>query len=120
MTSPGHNQNWIYDDVTQIFNMAPKPRHDPGSLFSSLLCLEMTFSHSTLGAASLNDEEAYVSVKQMATGEVCVFSGGKTAENELKRECFNSKIYLTRRRTSEVRKVCFISFIFEKICLKST
>ena len=24
--SPGHNQNWIYDDVTQIFNMAPTPR----------------------------------------------------------------------------------------------
>ena len=94
---------------------------DPGSLFSSLLCLEMTFSHSILGAASLNDEEAYVGVKKMATGEVCVFSRGKTAENELKRECFNSKIYLTRRQTSEVRKVCFFIFlIFEKICLKST
>ena len=24
--SPAHNQNWIYDDVTQIFIMAPKPR----------------------------------------------------------------------------------------------
>ena len=34
--------------------------HDPGSLFSSLLRLEMTFSHSTLGAATLNDEEAHV------------------------------------------------------------
>ena len=33
--------------------------HDPGSLFSSLLRLEMTFSHSTLGAAPLNDEEAH-------------------------------------------------------------
>ena len=32
---------------------------DPGLLFSSLLRLEMTFSHSTLGAAFLNDEEAH-------------------------------------------------------------
>ena len=32
--------------------------HDPGSLFSSLLRLEMTFSHSTLVAAPLYDEEA--------------------------------------------------------------
>ena len=24
--SPGYNQNWTYDDVTQLFNMAPKPR----------------------------------------------------------------------------------------------
>ena len=53
---------------------------DPGLLFSSLLRLQMTFSHSTLGAAFLNDEEAH-ELKKMATGEVCVFSGGKTAEN---------------------------------------
>ena len=32
---------------------------DPGLLFSSLLRLEMTFSHSTLGAAFLNDEKAH-------------------------------------------------------------
>ena len=53
---------------------------DPGSLFSSLLRLEMTFFHSILRAASLNGEEAH-KCKKMATGEVCVFSGGKTAEN---------------------------------------
>ena len=33
--------------------------HDPGSLFSSSLRLEMTFCNSTLGAASLDDEEAH-------------------------------------------------------------
>ena len=39
--------------------MAPKSKgHDPGSLFSSLLRLEMTFSHSTLVAAPLYNEEA--------------------------------------------------------------
>ena len=54
--------------------------HDLGSLFSSLLRLEMTFSHSTLGAAPLNDEEAH-ECEKMATDEVCVFSRGKTAEN---------------------------------------
>ena len=32
--------------------------HESGSLFSSLL-RQMTFSHSALGAASLNDEEAH-------------------------------------------------------------
>ena len=37
----------------------PNQGHDLGSLFSSLLRLAMTFFHSTLGAASLNDEEAY-------------------------------------------------------------
>ena len=36
----------------------------------------MTFSHSTLGAASLIDEEAH-ECEKMATGEVA----GKTAEN---------------------------------------
>ena len=54
-SSLGHSQNWIYDDVTQILNMASKPRHT----ISSLLRLEMTFSHSTLGAEPLNDEEAH-------------------------------------------------------------
>ena len=54
--------------------------HDPGSLFSSLLHLEMTFSHSTLGVAPLNDEEA-LECEKMATDEVCVFCRGKTAEN---------------------------------------
>ena len=34
--SPGHNQNWIYDDVTQIFNMAPKPRDAIQGRFSAL------------------------------------------------------------------------------------
>ena len=34
--SPGHNQNWIYDDVTQIFNMAPKPRDTILGHFSAL------------------------------------------------------------------------------------
>ena len=61
--------------------MAPKSKgHDPGSLFSSLLRLEMTFSHSSLGAVSLNDEDAHECGKK-ATDEVCVFSRGKTAEN---------------------------------------
>ena len=61
--------------------MAPKSKgHDPGSLFSSLLRLEMTFSHSTLRAVSLNDEDAHECEKK-ATDEVCVFSRGKTAEN---------------------------------------
>ena len=54
--------------------------HDPGSLFSSLLHLEMTFSHSTLGVVPLNDEEA-LECEKNATDEVCVFSRGKTAEN---------------------------------------
>ena len=53
----------------------------------------------------------HMSVKKIATDEVCVFSGGKTAE---KRECFSSKIYLIRRKTFEDRKVCFIFLIFEK------
>ena len=53
--------------------------HDLGSLFSSLLRLEMTFSHGTLGAALLMRK--LMSVKKMATDEVCVFSRGKTAEN---------------------------------------
>ena len=34
--SPGHNQNWIYDDVTQNFNMAPKPRDTIQGHFSAL------------------------------------------------------------------------------------
>ena len=41
----------------------------------------MTFSHSTLGAAPLYDEEARECEKKMASDEVCVFSRGKTAEN---------------------------------------
>ena len=56
-----------------------KWRLNPGSLFSSLVRLEMTFSYSTLGGAS-NDEEAH-ECEKMATDEVCVFSRGKTAEN---------------------------------------
>ena len=36
LNSPGHNQNWIYDDVTQIFNMAPKPRDTNQGRFSAL------------------------------------------------------------------------------------
>ena len=57
-----------------------------------------------------------MSVKKMATDEVCVFSRGKTVE----RECFSSKIYLTRRKTFEDRKVCFNFLIFEKNVMKST
>ena len=33
---PGHYQNWIYDDVTQIFNMAPKPRDTISGHFTAL------------------------------------------------------------------------------------
>ena len=74
MLSPGHNQNWIYDDVTQILNMAPKPRDTIQGHFSALSYpLEMTFSHSTLGAAPLNNEEAH-ECEKMATDEVRVFS----------------------------------------------
>ena len=51
-----------------------------------------------------------MSVKKMATNEVCVFSRGKTVE----RECFSSKIYLTRRKTFEDKKACFNFLIFEK------
>ena len=36
LDSPGHNQNWIYDDVTEIFNMAPKPRETIQGHFSAL------------------------------------------------------------------------------------
>ena len=36
LNSPGHKQNWIYDDVTQIFNMAPKPRDTTQGHFSAL------------------------------------------------------------------------------------
>jgi len=43
--------------------------HDPGSLFSSLLRLEMAFPHSTLGAVPLNDEETH-ECEKMATDEV--------------------------------------------------
>ena len=39
--------------------------------------------------------------KKKATDEACVFSRGKKAEK------ISSKIYLTRRKTSEDRKVCF-------------
>ena len=52
-----------------------------------------------------------MSVKKMATDEVCVFSRGKTVE----RECFSSKIYLTRRKTFEDKKVCFNFLIFLKL-----
>ena len=71
--------------------------HDLGSLFSSLLRLEMTFSHSTLGAAPLNDEEAH-ECEKMATDEVCVFSRGKTAENgsvSAQRSTWEGAKYLT-------------------------
>ena len=44
--------------TTRIGHGAQTKGHDPGSVFSSLLRLEMTFSHSTLGAALLYDEEA--------------------------------------------------------------
>ena len=54
--------------------------------------------------------------KKMATNEVCVFSRGKTVE----RECFSSKIYLTRRKTFEDRKVSFNFLIFEKKFMKSS
>ena len=37
--------------------------HDLGSLFNSLLRLEMSFFHSTLGAVPLNDKKAYESEK---------------------------------------------------------
>ena len=40
----------------------------------------MTFSHSTLGAAPLYDEEASEWEKKMASDEVCVFARSKTAE----------------------------------------
>ena len=43
--------------------------HDPGSLLSSLLRLEVTFSLSTLGASRLSDEEAS-EWEKMATDEV--------------------------------------------------
>ena len=46
--------------------------HDPGSLFSSLLHLEMTFSHSTLGVAPLNDEEALECEKNGNRWSLCV------------------------------------------------
>ena len=37
----------------------PPPGKDPGSLLSSLLRLEMTFAHSTLGASPFGDQEAH-------------------------------------------------------------
>ena len=62
-----------------------------------------------LQAAPLNDEEAHeCEKKKKATDEACVFSRGKKAEK------ISSKIYLTRRKTSEDRKVCFNFWIFEK------
>ena len=36
LVSPGHNHNWIYDDVNQIFKMAPKPRYTIQVHFSAL------------------------------------------------------------------------------------
>ena len=56
----------------------------------------MTFSYSTLGGAS-NDEEAH-ECEKMATGEVCVFSRGKTAENgsvSAQRSTWQGAKYLT-------------------------
>ena len=70
---------WRYSNVQQGFQIKG---HDPGSLFSSLLRLEMTFSHSTLGAAPLNYEEARECEKKWQSMRFCVFSRGKTTENE--------------------------------------
>ena len=37
-TSPGHNQIWIYDDVTHICKMAPTPRNTREGHFLALCC----------------------------------------------------------------------------------
>ena len=91
--------------------------HDLGSLFSSLLRLEMTFSHSTLGAAPLNDEEAH-ECEKMATDEVCVFSRGKTAENgsvSAQRSTWQGAKHLTIEGVFQ-----FFDFWKKKKILKST
>ena len=36
--SPGHNQIWIYDDVTHICKMAPRPRNTREGHFLALCC----------------------------------------------------------------------------------
>ena len=36
--SPGHNQIWIYDDVTHICKMAPTPRNTREGHFQALCC----------------------------------------------------------------------------------
>ena len=36
--SPGHNQIWIYDDVTHICKMAPTPRNTREGHFLALCC----------------------------------------------------------------------------------
>ena len=41
----------------------------------------MNFSHSTLGAAPLNDEETHECKKKWQPMKFCVFSRGKTTEN---------------------------------------
>ena len=41
----------------------------------------MTFSHSTVGAAPLNEEEAHECEKNLQPMKFCVFPRGKTAKN---------------------------------------
>ena len=46
--SPGHNQIWIYDDVTHICKMAPTPRNTRRPPPGPLLRLEVFSPHTTL------------------------------------------------------------------------
>ena len=88
--------------------------HDPGSLFSSLLRLEMTFSHSELRLWMMRK---HMSVKKMAADEVCVFPRGKTAENgsvSAQRSTWQGPKHLKIERC-----VSFLWYL-QKIFLKST
>ena len=58
--SPGHNQIWIYDDVTHLQNGAHAEKHEGRSLPGFLLRLEVSFPHTSLRAVTLDNEKSGV------------------------------------------------------------
>ena len=81
MASPGHNQIWIYDDVTHICKMAPTPRNTRvnSRLFDAP---RSVFSPYYFESCDFRQREIRGVKKKCRPMNVCAFLGGKTTEHE--------------------------------------
>ena len=81
-SSPGHNQIWIYDDVTHICKMAPTPRNTREGHFRLFAAPRSVFSPYYLESCDFRQWEISGVKKKCLPMNVCAFLGGKTTEHE--------------------------------------
>ena len=83
-SSPGHNQIWIYDDVTHICKMAPTPRNRCRGKVTSWLFggPRSVLSPYYFESCDFRQWEIRGEKKKCRPMNVCTFLGGKTTEHE--------------------------------------